>query len=47
MLGSAEKDWPPGEWLWEDGGPIPFSGLTMGERRLGPKLEREQRGLSE
>lgn len=44
MLGSVGKDWPPGEWLWEDGGSgggaSPFSGLTMGERRPGPNLER-------
>lgn len=46
MLGSVGKGWPPGEWLWEDGGsgggPSPFSGLTMGERRPGPNLERRE-----
>lgn len=44
MLGSVGKDWPPGEWPWEDGGssggPSPFRGLTMGGRRPGPNLER-------
>lgn len=41
MLGSVEKGWASGDWLWEDtgGGPSPFSGLSMGERRLGPNLE--------
>lgn len=46
MLGSVENDCPPGDWLWEDGGsgggPSPFSGLTMGERRPGPRLERTE-----
>lgn len=50
MLGSVGKGWPPGEWLWEDGGsgggPRPFSGLTMGERRLGPNLERTETAMS-
>lgn len=50
MLGSAGKGWPPGEWLWEDGGsgggPSPFSGLTMGERRPGPNLENTEAAVS-
>lgn len=51
MLGSVGKGWPPGEWLWEDGGsgggPSPFRGLTMGERRLGPNLERTEIAMSD
>lgn len=50
MLGSVGKGWPPGEWLWEDGGsgggPSPFSGLTMGERRPGPNLKRTETAMS-
>lgn len=50
MLGSVGKGWPPGEWLWEDGGngggPSPFSGLTIGERRPGPNLERTEMAIS-
>lgn len=44
------KGWSPGEWLWEDGGsgggPSPFSGLTMGERRPGPNLEETEAAVS-
>lgn len=50
MLGSVGKGWPPGEWLWEDGGsgggPSPFSGLTMGDRRLGPNLKTTETAMS-
>lgn len=50
MLGSVGKGWPPGEWLWEDGGsgggPSPFSGLTMGDRRPGPNLKTTETAMS-
>lgn len=49
-----EKDCPSGDKLWEDDGSggvsNPFRGLTMGERRPSPRLERidhhEQAGQS-
>lgn len=50
MLGTVGKGWPPGEWLREDdgrgGGPSPFRGLTIGESRPGPNLERTDTAIS-